>query len=78
MWVMLLALHISAAQSIHVLLRPDRFAIDWHSSGFFSLTPVTFTVLVWLALLAVYDKDSVYKLPRFLRRDRVEAAAVAP
>jgi hypothetical protein len=74
MWVILLALHVSAAQSIHVLLRPDRFAIDWHSSGFFSLTPVAFGALIWLALLAVYDKESTFRMPGILRRLRVGTA----
>ncbi len=76
MWVILIALHISAAQSIHVLLRPDRFAIDWHSSGFFSVTPVAFAALLWLALLALYDGESRFWLPNFLKRSRAPAPAM--
>jgi hypothetical protein len=67
MWVILLALHVAAAQSISVLLRPDRFAIDWHSSGFFSLTPVAFAALVWMALLTIYDRDIKLQFPSPLR-----------
>jgi alpha-1,2-mannosyltransferase len=70
MWIVLLALHISAAHSIGILLRPDRFAIDWHSSGFFSLTPIAFAALVWMALLALYDPDAKFEVPRFVRRLR--------
>ncbi|MGE0058786.1 MAG: glycosyltransferase family 87 protein [Dehalococcoidia bacterium] len=78
MWVVLLALHISAAQSIHVLLRPDRFAIDWHSSGFFSVTPVAFAALVWLALLALYDNESTFKFPSFINRLRKPQPVATP
>jgi hypothetical protein len=75
MWVVLLAMHAAAAQSIHVLLRPDRFAIDWHSSGFFSITPVAFGALVWLALLAVYDPQAKFWLPAFVKTRLRPAAA---
>jgi len=77
MWVVLLALHVAAAQSIHVLLLPDRFQIDWHSSGFFSLTPVAFGALVWMALLTVYDPETPLRLPSFLRRNDNTAAATS-
>lgn len=58
LWALLLLLHVAAAQSIGVLLSPDRFAIDWHSSGFFLVTPVAFAILVWMALLTAFDPET--------------------
>jgi hypothetical protein len=67
-WAVLLACHIAAAQSIGVLLAPDRYAIDWHSSGFFSLTPVAFAALVWMAAQTILARE--VRLADFRRSPR--------
>lgn len=57
MWVMLLVTHAAASHSIGRLLEPNRFAIDWHSDAFYFLTPVVFGVLVWMAVVALFDPE---------------------
>jgi hypothetical protein len=48
----MLAVFFAAWQSVGALLAPDRHAIDWHARAFFSVTPVAFGALVWLASVA--------------------------
>ena len=55
MWVVLLALTIAASQSVAEVLKPNRHDVDWHRSAFYSLTPVAFASLLWMASLAVRD-----------------------
>jgi hypothetical protein len=66
MWVLLLALHLAAAQSMAALLFPDRHLIDWHRPNFFSLTPVAFATLLWMASIAI--REGQLWLPARLRR----------
>jgi hypothetical protein len=72
-WVVLIAIHLAAIQSVAVLLRPDRHNVDWYGSGFYSLTLVAFAALVWLAAVTLREglipPPSSWKLsPPWLRR----------
>ena len=66
MWVVLLALHLAATQSMAALLFPDRHLIDWHRPNFFSLTPVAFGALLWMASIAI--REGQLWLPPRLRQ----------
>ena len=55
MWVVLLALYVAAGQSTAALLQPDRHFVDWYREAFYSLTPVAFASLLWLASLTLRD-----------------------
>jgi hypothetical protein len=72
MWVVLLALHLAASQSVAAVLYPDRHFVDWHRSAFFSMTPVAFLSLLWMASLAV--RDGQLRPPDRLRRLLPQAA----
>ncbi len=54
-WVLLIAIHVAAIQSMAVLLAPDRHNPDFHASGFYSLTLVAFATLLWLAWVTVRE-----------------------
>jgi hypothetical protein len=60
-WLVLLAIYLAAGQSMTQLLYPDRHAIDWHRPAFYSLTPVAFGALVWMATLTW--REGLLKLP---------------
>ncbi len=66
MWVVLIALHLAATQSMAALLFPDRHLIDWDRPNFFSLTPVAFGALLWMASIAI--REGQLWLPPSLRR----------
>jgi hypothetical protein len=55
MWLLLLALHLAASQSMAELLWPDRHYIFWDRQAFYTLTPVAFGALLWLASLAIRE-----------------------
>ena len=65
LWIVLMALTVASSQSIAELLQPDRQAIDWPGSAFYSITPIAFASLVWIASIAA--RDGLLKLPRFGR-----------
>jgi hypothetical protein len=52
MWVVMLAVFFAADQSTSALLSPDRHAIDWHARALYTVTPVAFAALVWMASVA--------------------------
>ena len=66
LYVVLLALVLASAQSLEALLYPDRHLIDWPRSAFFSITPVAFATLVWIASVAL--RDGLLKFPAIGRR----------
>lgn len=56
MWLLLLAVSLAASQSIGAIIgdnRHDITPLDWHSVQFFSLTPVSFLLLLWMASVAL-------------------------
>ncbi|MPZ48714.1 MAG: DUF2029 domain-containing protein [Dehalococcoidia bacterium] len=55
MWVVLIALHLAAAQSMAELLFPDRHLIFWDRQAFYTLTPVAFGTLLWMATIAIRE-----------------------
>jgi len=54
-WVVLLALYVATSQSTAALLQPDRHFIDWYGEAFYSLTPVAFASLWWMASLSIRE-----------------------
>jgi hypothetical protein len=50
-WVVLLALYLASSQSLTALLYPDRHFIDWDHPAFYTITPVAFGALVWMATI---------------------------
>jgi hypothetical protein len=56
LYIVLLALFLASSQSLDALLYPDRHFIDWPRSAFFSLTPVAFAALVWIASVAARER----------------------
>jgi hypothetical protein len=55
MWIVLVALHIAGTQSMAELLYPDRHVIDWFRPAFFSMTPVAFAALLWIASIVIRE-----------------------
>jgi hypothetical protein len=63
LYVVLLALFLASIQSLDALLYPDRHAIDWPRQTFFSLTPVAFLSLLWIA--SVTFRERLLRWPSF-------------
>ena len=61
LYVVLLALILAGNQSMDALLFPDRHVIDWPRKAFFSMTPVAFAALVWIASVAL--REGLLRLP---------------
>ncbi|HXH23561.1 MAG TPA: glycosyltransferase family 87 protein [Dehalococcoidia bacterium] len=57
LWVLLLALFISSSQSVDTVFAPDgrHGFIHWSEAGFFSVTLVSFALLLWCAGRAVLE-----------------------
>jgi hypothetical protein len=55
MWVVFVVLFVTTAQSIAEINGPDRHNIDWHHTAFFTVTPVAFASLLWLASVALRE-----------------------
>jgi hypothetical protein len=52
MWVVLLALYVGTSQSIHEVLYPSRYDVDWHGDAVYWITPIAFASLCWIASIA--------------------------
>jgi alpha-1,2-mannosyltransferase len=61
LYVVLLALTLACSQSLDALLYPDRHLIGWTRQAFYSITPVAFATLVWIASVAL--RERLLKLP---------------
>jgi hypothetical protein len=61
-WVVLIALHLAATQSMAALLAPDRHAIGWHDPAFYSLTWIAFGALLWMAFTTL--NEGLFSWPR--------------
>ena len=55
MWVVLLALYVGCSQSIHEVLYPSRYGVDWHRAAYFWITPIAFASLCWIASVALRE-----------------------
>jgi hypothetical protein len=55
MWIVLIALHVAASQSMAELLLFDRHAPFWDRSAFYALTPVAFGSLLWMASVTIRE-----------------------
>ena len=57
MWLLLIAVYVSTSQSIGVVFAPDgrHGFLHWSESGFFSLTLVAFSLLLWCVGRTILD-----------------------
>jgi hypothetical protein len=74
LWLLLLALFVSNAQSVAAVFAPDgrHGFVHWSEAGFFSATLVSFSVLLWCAGRTV--NEGHLRLPRWPARPAKAAA----
>jgi hypothetical protein len=81
LWFVLMAMTISASQSIAALLEPDRQFINWPGSAFYWMTPVAFGSLIWMASVAARDgllKRPHFSMPKLPHRAKAIEATAEP
>jgi hypothetical protein len=61
MWILLILLFIAASQSMAELLQGGRHTINWFRPAFYSVTPMAFALLLWMASIAI--REGQLRLP---------------